>query len=170
MCYAPSSGEAITNGGDAARYFTKSAEYMLRLAENLTRVMSPEAQELAVGPSGHPGDPAAIAHLAKRWNDIYEGLMDAAEKLRGASVPRDFKRAAELLASFSESPVAAYREFVDDLVAQNDRLPERIAAGEPVKLQMTLKFDIEPEKISAFSAELARIRKAQSLSADSLGA
>jgi hypothetical protein len=156
MDYAPPTGEIISFE-DAPDYMARAALYAIQLGENLTRVMSSEAQERAFGRPGEEGDPEAIAHLAMRMNSLYKELMDWAAKVRGAIMPPEFRRASDVLASFNRSPISAYREFVDDLVERNDRLPAQIAAGEPVQIHMTLKFAIPEETTAAYKAELDRI-------------
>jgi hypothetical protein len=50
----------------------------------------------------------------------------------------EFDRAIELLESVNDNPISAYRQFVDDVIAQNSRLPAQIAADEPVDLHIKL--------------------------------
>lgn len=156
MDYASPTGEVISFN-DAPDYMIRAGEYAIQLGENLNRVMSPAAQERAFGRKGEDGDPEAIAHLAMRMSSIYDDLMDWTAKLRGTIMPSEFRRAIALLASFNQSPISAYRKFVDDFVEQNDRLPAQIAAGEPVQLHMVLTFTIPPETTAAYKAELDRI-------------
>ena len=94
-------------------------------------------------------------------NSIYGGLMDWAAKVRGVSRPSRFDRYIELLSSVNDSSISAYRKFVDDLVAYDDELPVRIAAGEPSVLEMNIRFTIPVETTKALNAEFARISPAE---------
>jgi hypothetical protein len=119
--------------------------------------MSASAQENAVGALGQAGNAEGIAHLASRWNEFYESLMDWVAQLRGAIVPSGSQNAVELLAKLAEVSIRDYRKFVDDLVAYNDELPRLVAAGEDVHIKLTLQLTIPGEATRALSAELERL-------------
>jgi len=112
-------------------------------------------------PPYQDGDPEAIENLAKRINAAYEGLIDWVAKLRGASIPSEYGKAIGLLASMNDSPIAEYREFVDEVVEYCDRLPAQIAAGDEVEPRVfTFRPTLSDETVEAFTAELARIARA----------
>jgi hypothetical protein len=156
MHFALPTGEAFRSG-DAVDYLTASADQVRLLIANFTGALSPEVQERALGPLGQAGDAAAIAHLAKRWNDIYEGLMDWTAKLRGVSIPSEFHKSVKILASYTEKPVDEFRGFVDHIVAQCDRFPALIEAGERPQLQAQLILIVPDETAAALRAEINRI-------------
>lgn len=139
---------------DYVRRAVNDAQY---LSSSLMRVMGPDIQERAFGAPGQLGDPDRIAHLAKRWNSIYEAFMDWAARVRGVSAPSEFHHTLELLARYADDPVRTYRKFVDDLVAQTDGIPEAIAKDEPLRIELTLSLNIPDEATQAFQAELERV-------------
>jgi len=156
--YTPPTGEFV----DAERvmdYLHRSLIEIGNLAANFNIIMDAEAQERAFGAPGEPGDTDRLAHLAKRWNGLYEGFMDWAARLRGVSVHDDFRQAFELLARYADDPVITYRIFVDDFVSQIDNLPAAITAGEPIHVDMTLTFVIPREVSKAYDAEFKRLRR-----------
>jgi hypothetical protein len=156
--YAPPTGEFV-DAEHVVNYLHRSLIEIGNLVDGFNIVMDAQAQERAFGAPGEPGDADRLAHLAKRWNGFYEGLMDWAARLRGVSVHSDFRRAFELLARWAEDPVITYRTFVDDFVSQIDNLPTAITAGKPIRVDMTLTFAIPPEVSKAYNAEFKRLRR-----------
>ncbi len=159
--YAAPGGAVIANYQDFAAYVDKAMRDAQQLMGEVPRVWSRDAQERAFGAPGEDGDAEAIERLAKSMNGIYEGLMDWTAKVRGVNRPSAFDRYFDLLSSINDSSISVYREFVDDLVAYDDELPARIAAGQPSKLDMNIRFTIPAETTKALNAEFARVGGAE---------
>jgi hypothetical protein len=158
----PLAGDQIISYKDFTTYVNRVMRDTQRLMhENVQHVWNRDAQERAFGPPGVDGDPEALAHLAKRMNDLYEGLMDWAAKVRGVSRPSEFDVYIKLLASVNDNAISVYRKFVDDLVAHNDQLPSRITAGEPSEFKMTVRFSIPKETTDSLHAEFARLSQVE---------
>jgi len=139
--YASLSGEVVT-GEDAVsfvEYIKQRHEDAMSLAIKMSGLINDTAAlERAFGAWNQEGNPERLAHLAKRWNSVYEEFMDWATSVRGVSAPREFRNLLELATRFADEPVEKYRRFVDEYVAEVDALPAAIAAGEPVRLQASL--------------------------------
>lgn len=156
--YASAVGE-IVRRADIASYISRRASDASRLAAKLTRLVNDKvAQERAFGAPGQADDPDRLAHLAKRWNSVYEEFMDWAASLRGASAPSEYDSLLELLARYAEGPVEQYRAFVDDYVAKVDAVPAALAAGNEVTLEMALIVSIPDEVKTAYDTEFDRLR------------
>ena len=156
--YASAAGEVVGRA-DIASYISRKASDASRLASKITRLVSDKvAQESAFGEPGQAGDPDRLAHLAKRWNSVYEEFMDWAASLRGASVPSEYDNLLELLARYADGPVEQYRTFVDKFFAKVDAVPAALAAGNEVRLEMALVVSIPDEDQAAYGAEFDRLR------------
>lgn len=129
------------------------------LVENVERIFSPAAQVVAFGAPGEPGDPEAIEHLASRVIDVYEGLLDWAARIRGTSFDDDFKTVAELVGHFVDLPIRQFREFVDKVVSECDRLPAFLASDgdETLHLTLELKVEMDPDVLDRFTAEMRQL-------------
>jgi TIR domain len=157
--YAAVAGEVVRRA-DIANYISRRTSDASRLARKITSLVSDKTvQERAFGAPGQTGDPDRIAHLAKRWNSVYEEFMDWAASLRGASVPSEYDNLLELLARYSDGPVEQYRMFVDEFVAKVDAVPAALAAGNEVRLEMALVVSIPDEVETAYEAEFNRLEK-----------
>lgn len=155
--YAPSTGE-IVEEDEVFDYIGIKATDAQNLAQKLQQLVTNEdARERAFGAPGEPGDPDRIAHLANRWNSVYEEFIDWAARLRGVSVDSSFRPLLELLARYAEKPVEQYREFVDRFVSQADELPAVIAAGGQPQLSVSLHLSIDEDAARAFEAELEKV-------------
>lgn len=115
------------------------------------------ARQRAFGRSFEEGDPDRLAHLAKRWNSVYEEFLDWAASMRGTSVPSEFHKLLQLAARFMDGPVEQYRLFVDNYVAQVDTLPASITAGNELRLEAHLIISIPDEVMQAYYTELTRL-------------
>lgn len=157
--YAPASREIIGKA-DITAFISQKLGEAESLAGKMTNLTNDaETTERAFGGSGEPGDPARIAHLAKRLNSCYEEFMDWAAQVRGVSAPSEFRTLLELLARWADSPVGQYRSFVDEVVVKVDMVPSAIAAGEPVRLELTLTLSISDEVKRAYDTEFRRVKK-----------
>ena len=109
----------------------------MNLADKMEGPFNDEAAwERAFGAPGEDGDPERLTHLAKRLNHVYERFLDWAARLRGASVPSDFRNLLELAARFADPPVKEYRRFVDEYVTQANMLLADYAAGRPLRSRL----------------------------------
>jgi hypothetical protein len=162
--YASVSGEVVT-GEDMVsciKYISQRHEAGINLATKIEGLMNDAAaQERAFGAPGQEGDPERLAHLAKRWNSVYEEFMDWAAGLRGISAPSELQNFLELCARFADEPVEKYRQFVDEYVAQVDAVPTAIAAGEPLRIQASLVLSMPDEVIQNYRAELNRLMRSE---------
>jgi hypothetical protein len=154
--YAAPTGMLVREDG-IPDYMSTAVDDVRRLIETLNLVINPAVQERAFGAPGQSGDADRIAHMAKRWNGIYEEFMDWAARLRGVSAPSKFHELLELLARYADGSVQNYREFVNDFVAQIDRLPSAIAAKEPVQIEMAIVVEVGDEVSEAYHAEFDRV-------------
>ncbi len=157
--YAPRTGQVVPRG-QIFDFMKVTADEVARLTSTLMQLMSPQAQDAALGPPGHPGDPAQIAHLAARWNGIFVGFMQWAARLRGASVPSDAQPAIDALAAYVDEPIEAYVAFVGRFAVQIESLSRRVAAGETgIVASQVLELEISPHVVAAFRAELKKLRR-----------
>ena len=155
--YASAGGETVSRE-DIADYISARLSDVMRLIDQLnTLVTDPVAQERAFGAPGQAGDPDRLAHLAKRWNSVYEELMDWAASVRGASAPSEFHKLLDLLARFVDAPIQQYRSFVDDFAAKVDAVPATLAAGEQVQIEMCLTLTLPDETMQAYRDECDRL-------------
>jgi hypothetical protein len=122
---------------------------------NILRMLDKRAQEQAFGLPGEPGNPELIEHIATRLVEVYENIMDMASTLRGAGVSGILAPYLEASARLTDTPLREIRDFVDEFVAMADGLPDRIAAGESIVVQMKLTLTIDDEAL----ADLSRERK-----------
>jgi hypothetical protein len=161
--YASANGEVVGSTDlagyiDVVRYISRRASDSAGLVNKLAMLVTDKvAQQRAFGRSFEAGDPDRLAHLAKRWNSVYEEFLDWAASMRGISVPPEFRSLLQLAARFIDGPVEQYRLFVDNYVAQVDALPAAIAAGNELRLEAHLVISIPDEVMQAYYAELARL-------------
>ena len=155
--FATPTGEHYTVHS-AADFLGTVAPISLALVNNFNAIMTDHAQERAFGKPGEPGDPARITHLANRFLDIYEGFLDEAARIRGASLPDEFREAQAAAADMGSDAVTEMREFVHRCVDSMNSLPEltegHVEGEEPVHLTLTVTLTINPEVSARFSAGL----------------
>jgi hypothetical protein len=152
----PTQGSRLTEP-DAMAFLTAAFGEAGVLVGNVNRVLDTAAQERAFGPPGESGDAVQIEHLAERLIDVYESLIDWAARLRGTQVDDEFERALELASRFVDLPIQQFRDFVNRVVAEMDRVPALLRTNEPVRLSLTLVVSIEEGLEAELQDELERL-------------
>ena len=60
---------------------------------------------------------------------------------------RSYRKVLDILARWSNEPVAKMREFVNAFVRETDTFVDRLEAGENINLEMRIVLDGDPELI-----------------------
>jgi hypothetical protein len=128
---------------------------------NVERVFDPQVQELAFGPPGVEGDPGQIEHMGQRILEIYEGYLDWAARIRGTPTSERFRRLFKIVAMFVDKPIQQTRDFIDQYIAEMDRLPDRLAKTKerPIHISLELVLEVDPHIKSEFNRELRRLKR-----------
>jgi hypothetical protein len=158
--YARRAGPALSD--DEIPYFTQSAfRELTGLTNNIERILNREATDRAFGPPGVSGDPVQIEHLGKRLLEVYEGLLDWSARIRGTPTSDQFRRLFDLLASYTDEPIAKMRAFIDQYAHEAARLPERLANSdeEPIHITMYLTFEGDARLSAEYDREMKRLRR-----------
>ena len=160
ILYARRTGQYL-EGWEAVNYIKRATRVATGILDNFNRVLAVNAQELAFGAPGEPGSPARIEHLATRLVDVYEELPDWARDLRGISVSKDFSNLFELTARLADGPARQIRDFVDDYVAQAEKLPDLLNRDddEPIEIDILLKLEIDEGLQAAIGREFDHVGK-----------
>jgi len=155
--YSMTTGEVVQEA-NISNYMRQRADDAMELMAKLNMLVNDAAvRERAFGISGQSGNPERLAHLAKRWNSIYEEFMDWAASLRGVSAPSEYRKLLILLARYMNGPIDQYRQFVDEFVTQVDAIPAIIASGTRAQIEISLALSIPDDVTDACHAELGRI-------------
>ena len=161
--YSSPSAEAVT-AEDAVRCVEfidrqfHDARSLARRIESFINMNDKAAMDHAFGAAYQEGDPERLALLAKRWNSFYERFLEWAANLRGLNAPSELRTLLELAARFADEPLEKYQRFVDKYVAQVDKFPAAIAAGEPLSIETSLTLSEPKGVIRDYETELSRLR------------
>ena len=126
---------------------------------NTVRMLKPQARERAFGLSGQPGDPALIEHIAARFIDVYEEILDIAAKLRGTGVSKDMEPVMDSAAHLVDTPLKEIRDFIDQFIAQADSIPDRLAREEPVTIELALILTIDDDAKRRLQQDMNRVEQ-----------
>lgn len=144
MGYA-SPGRTITTDTDALDYFMARSRTFDGIVNSIADLLSPGRQQWAFGPAGRRGDRDRIRHLANRFVEAYENLLDWSADLRGTTTPDRFAALYKATAQLADEPVKQIEEFVELFTAASER-----GAGD---LQLSLSYDA-----SLVEAELKKVQ------------
>lgn len=146
-------------GEDAIAFLSSAFGESLLLMDNFNRVFEQAAHERAFGAPGEPGDPVQIEHLGTRLIDVYGDLLDWAARVRATPVDEEFKRALDISSRFVDQPIEQFREFVDQVVTEMDRVPAMIQAETPelIRLDFNITLSIEDGLEEQLAEELRRL-------------
>ena len=155
--YARRNGEHFTSSAEFIRYMGKQLFEATVLGKTLVNLFAPEAQAWAFGVPGTAGDPERIEHLARRTLSIYDDSLDWVANIRGTLVPPECEDLRELAAQMMSVPIAQSREFIDSAVLQIGQIPEQVARGESVVIELVFELSIDDEISSALTREQNRL-------------
>jgi hypothetical protein len=142
------------NDADAVTILQSALSDTQTYVSNATRLLEMKPQERAFGPPGVPGDAEAIEHLAKRLVSVFGDLLDWEARVRGGRVSSRFERAFALAANLVNTPIRQFREFFDNFADEMDQVGSKIAAGDTVRLELTLLISIDDMALDEFNNEI----------------
>lgn len=138
------------------------AEIQLTL-KSFNRLFLPEVHERVFGTPDKPGDPARLAHIAKRIIGAYEELMDWAATLRACVVPERWQGVYEALPRLAANSIKELHDFVDEVDEQVSKVPSILEGpppDEPIEMVLTATLTVDQEAQDALSEELRKLSEA----------
>jgi len=144
---------------EALRFLHNASYDLAACVQNLPKMLDAHAREQAFGPPGQPGNPALIEHLATRFVEIYEEMLDVAATLRGTGVSENIATVMEAAARLTDTPLREIRDLIDQVVAETDRIPDRVANGEQIRITLTLNLTMDDGAKKHFEREMRRADK-----------
>jgi len=156
--YARRTGQHLDER-EALRHISGAMDDFKACMANLLKMLDSQARELAFGPPGQPGDAMLIEHLATRFIEVYEEILDIAARLRGARVSDNMTSVMDAAAHLADNPLKQIRDFIDQIVVETDAIPDRLALDEPITITLTLTLSIDDEAQKRIDLELDRAKK-----------
>lgn len=135
------------------------------LPASIVDVLGEARQEAAFGPPGKQRNPAEIQEMASDVVSVYVALLDWASELRGARLPRRYRRAYRAAARMVDGPIEQIRHFAAALADQLDAIPQHVASRSTRQLTITmsLTLSLRPEDQERFDRELSRLAEGPGL-------
>lgn len=127
-------------------FVSSQLDWARRRIENLNVLFEAEVIERAFGPSGEPGDPERIEHLARGILQIYESMLDWAASLRNVDVPSLYRRVFVLISRMLDGPVIQIRDFIQmvaDEIAEIEIKSATATEESPLIIHLTLTLELE---------------------------
>jgi TIR domain len=156
--YARPTGEHLDDQ-DALQVLGEITKDISTCITNLMKMVSPRAQERAFGSLRQPGNPSLIEHIATRYIEVYEEMIDLAARLRGIGVSDNMAPVMEAAAHLTDTPLGQIRDFVDRTIVETDSIPDRLASGEPIRITLTLTITVDDEAGRNAERELNRAQR-----------
>jgi TIR domain len=157
--YARRTGQHLDDKA-ALRLLSSAMDDLKACMANLLKMLDPQARERAFGPPGQSGDPTLIEHIAMRFIQVYEEVLDVAAKLRGTGISDHMASVMDAAAHLADTPLSEIRDFIDQVIVETDTIPDRLARGEPITIALTLTLTVDDEAGKRFDVEMDRARKA----------
>jgi len=145
---------------EAITYIQSALDQVRTIVANLERIISVEMQEQAFGPPGTPGDWDLDAYMGSRLVGMYEQLLSWAAEVRSVVVPEEWVNCFALVSTYCDQPIEAVRSGIDAFAAFARNLPAHLADPEApeLRVEIPLKFEIDPTTLALVSAEFDRLR------------
>jgi hypothetical protein len=122
-------------------------------------MLDSRARERAFGPPDRPGDPVLIEHIATRFVEVYEEMLDIAARLRGVGVSDNMISVMDATAHLVDNSLREIRDFIDQVITETDTIPDRMARDEPIAITLTLTLTMDAEAERHFYREMKRARR-----------
>jgi hypothetical protein len=87
-------------------------------------------------------------------------MMDCAARLRNADVSPNLRHLFDAAARFADEPLSEVRSFIDQLVAEFDLIPEKLAQGEKVTINLLRTITLNKVAEEELKNELRRLTPA----------
>jgi hypothetical protein len=149
--YAPRLGLVVPSG-EFMHFLDSQLNEFGEMIGLLDKLLSEDVMAEALGPPGVAGEPEKIFHAASRVIRLYEDMLSWAERIRGMSMPKEYRHVAELLVRFSEQPINELRDFVLRFSTRIDELASLSAEGEEVEITERVWFNIPRPLMLEFKA------------------
>lgn len=156
--YARRTGQHL-NEGEAITLLRSAMADFSACMTNVVKMLNPQGRERAFGLPGQPGNPALIEHIGIRFVEVYEEILDIAAKLRGTGVCKNMETVMDSAARLVDTPLKEISDFIDQLIAKADSIPDRLAREEPITIELTLTLTIDDEAKQRLDLEMKRAEK-----------
>ncbi len=157
LSYARRSGQHLNDSEALTLLGGATKDFGVCIAD-LVRMIDPQVQERAFGPPGQPGNPALIEHIATRFVEVYEEILDIAARLRGTGVSDNMASVRDAAVHLTDTPLREIRDFIDQVIIEADTIPERLARDEPINITVTLTLTMDDGAEKHFYREMERAR------------
>jgi hypothetical protein len=148
------------NDQEAFRYVSAAIKEFGSDIAAMALALDPGSQESAFGPPGSPGDATRIERLGRSVLTSYASMMDCAARLRNAEVSPYLRHLFDAAARFADEPLSEVRSFIDQLVAEFDLIPEKLAKGEKVTINLLLTITVNKVAQEELNNEIQRLTPA----------
>lgn len=131
------------------------------IVANLTKLISPRAQESAFEKPGEPGDPEVIEHMGGCLILLYEQLLDWAHEIRSLRVEDRAEKLPELAVAFVAQPIAETRNFVSSYIEQVEAMAAVLAADFRAQMYLTMRSEVPTQDLDWEPAAVGQPRPHQ---------
>jgi len=119
-------------------------------------IIAEPAQRLAFGPSGQPGNAVVSAHVAKRFSESYEQMLDLVDEVLSIRFKDDDENLEGARRAFVEMctpAIGACREMVGKFIVDIEGLASDLQNGNPPRpVEINLKMDMPQQAMDDFVA------------------
>jgi TIR domain len=157
--YARRTGQHLDDS-EALTLLSSSMKDLSVCMANMLKMLDPQARERAFGLPGQNGNPALIEHIATRFIEVYEEVLDIAARLRGTGVSNNMAPVMDTAAHLTDTPLKEIRDFIDQIVVETDNIPDRLALDEPIVITLTLTLTIDDEVKNRLEREMEQAANA----------
>lgn len=153
--YARRTGQHVDDSAAFALVSSAMTDFSACLS-NIVRLAKQESRQRAFGLPGQPGEPALIEHIANRFMEVYEEIIDTAARLRGAGVSNKMIPVMDAAAHLVDTPLKQIRDFIDQLITQTDMIPDQLARNEDITIELALTLTIDDKDKQRLDQEMKR--------------
>lgn len=145
----PSRTRQSVEADEVPTFVSNALGRLSSIVEPMIRVF--DGQQAAFGAPGEAGDAVRIEHFANWLINAYEDMLDWGAEFRATDTTEEMTRTIELTARTVDHPLGQVRDFIDEVVAETERIPEYLAKSEDerereplvMKAMLTVSLDTD---------------------------
>ena len=106
--------------------------------------------------SDEQGTAERFSHMASRYGEVYEKLLDWKLEFHRILTPHDFEVALEYLSRFADTTIADIENYVTTMATKINDAPEAAEGNVEPNINLMLVTEINPDAVESFERELAK--------------
>ncbi len=156
--YARRSGQHLDDD-EALTLINTTMNDLVVCAAGLVRMLNSQAIDRAFGRQVNQVIQRLLSTSPRASLEFIEEVLNLAARLRSVSVSSNMASIMDSAAHLTDTPLREIRDFIDQVIAETDTIPERLERDEPITVRLTLTLTGDEKAVKRLNREMKRARR-----------